>query len=227
MANNEAHLKYYAERAIESLTTINDNAIACGCNEAEQMSYDAIEYLKKTLEAEEFEPGRYFVKKAKPLAQSIIDELDLCLNHNTASYSELVSTSENLEEQEELLRIKQQRLIEEQRKLEAQLAEKKRLQEDLQRQKQQELTRQLAVKNRVEPALLTLENAFSNLTSALGCEEAYEYAQSYKRELQALERESLSSTEQHYHTESIGLLRNLVAQLERCKSDTSSAEGGK
>ncbi len=225
-ANNDSHLKYYAERAIESLTTVNTNALNCGCKEAEQASFDAIEYLKKTLETEGFEPSRYFVKKAKPLSQHTIDALDVCMSSEASSYSELVTGSETLEEEEEMLRIKQQRLIEEQRKLEAKLAEKKRLHEELKRQKQQELTQQLAVKDRIEPAMLALENAYSNLVSALGCEEGYEYLQGYKRELQELEKESLNATEQHYVLESTELLRKLVAQLERCKGE-STAEGEK
>ncbi len=225
-ANNDAHLKYYAERAIEALTTVNSNAISCGCTEAEQESFDAIDLLKKTLVEEEFEPGRYFVKRVKPMAQSLIDMLDGCLQNEKTTTSDLVSNTESLEEQEELLRIKQQRLIEEQRQLEAQLAEKKRLQEELQRQKQQELTAQLAVKNRVEPALLTLENSFSNLVNALGCEEAYEYVDTYKRALQQLERESISVTETHYLTESIELTRKLVAQLERCQGETTADDAG-
>ena len=106
------------------------------------------------------------------------------------------------------------------------MAEKKRMQEELQRQKQQELTQQLAVKNRVEPALLTLENSFSNLISALGCEEAYTYVRTYKKELEALEKESLSGTEQHYLDESIVLVRKLVAQLERCNSVETTQEEG-
>lgn len=225
-ANNDAHLKYYAERALEPLTTVNTNATNCGCKQAEELSRNAIDFLNKSLVEEEFDKIRYFVKRAKPLTQSIIDELDLCLSNQSGTYSELTTGTESLEEEEERLRMRQQRLLEEQRKLEAQLAEKKRLQQELQRQKQQELTQQLAVKNRVEPALLTLENAFSNLVSSLGCEEAYSYVRSYKRELEQLERESLNHTEQHYLDESIVLTRKLVAQLERCNSNETSVEEG-
>ncbi len=77
-SNNVSHLKYYANRSLESYKLANDLLPSCDCKEAEKIKQKATEALAKVELAETFEDGRFFVKRAREAAQQIITALDQC-----------------------------------------------------------------------------------------------------------------------------------------------------
>ena len=77
-ANNLTHLKYYANRSLESFKRAKPKLESCNCNNAYNNAYDGIELLAKVDNVDKYEDGRFYVKRAKELAKKSMIELDKC-----------------------------------------------------------------------------------------------------------------------------------------------------
>ncbi|GAA3583632.1 hypothetical protein [Snuella lapsa] len=136
-SNNITHLKYYANRSLEAFKRAKPKLKACNCETAYDNAYDGIELLAHVDNAETFEDGRFYVKRARDLAKQSIIELDKCTVGNTAKKTEeaapetlnndiatLQHEQNKLKEMQEELRLKGQQIkakIEEQKQKELDL----------------------------------------------------------------------------------------------------------
>ena len=117
-ANNISHLKYYANRSLESFERSKKKLEECGCQTAYDLAFESAQLLSKVETAETFEDGRFFVKRARDIAQQSVTELDKCTvpakdmqaNNGADQLSSLQIEQEKLKQQQEELKRKAQEI---------------------------------------------------------------------------------------------------------------------
>lgn len=154
-SNNLSHLKYYSKRSLDAFDRAKAYLENCNCRNSYDLAFKAHELLGKVENAELFEDGRFYVKRARELAQKSINEFEICSKYTIEDEAlvELEYEREKLKEQQEKLRqkeleIKQQLLRKEQKEL---LLKKEKL---------------IAIN---EEALTTNILAYNNMLSACEC----------------------------------------------------------
>ncbi len=112
-SNNISHLKYYANRSVESLKLSKETLITCGCKTALNLANDVIELLAKVEDVKTFEDGRFYVKRARDISKESVLEIDKCalvIYNNSSNESEELSDIQNeqleLKQQQEALKLK-------------------------------------------------------------------------------------------------------------------------
>ncbi|WP_100616090.1 hypothetical protein [Confluentibacter citreus] len=111
-SNNISHLKYYANRSLEAFERSKKKLKACGCETAFDMAFESAQLLSKVETAETYEDGRFFVKRARDIAQESVTELDKCtvptkdiqVSNDTNQLSSLQIEQEKLRQQQEDLK---------------------------------------------------------------------------------------------------------------------------
>ncbi len=116
-ANNISHLKYFANRSVESLKLSKKNLSSCGCEMALELANKAIDLLLKVDAAETYEDGRFFVKQGRELSKQSVIEIDKCAApnktvnaSNTQTLSDLEKEQLKLQQQQEALKLKEAQL---------------------------------------------------------------------------------------------------------------------
>lgn len=94
-SNNIDHLKYYANRSLESLKLSKKNMTTCDCKKTSELINKAMDALAKVETSETYEDGRYFVKRAKELNKESIIEIDNCSSGIVTDDDDLVVVAEN------------------------------------------------------------------------------------------------------------------------------------
>lgn len=117
-ANNISHLKYYSDKSLKSFEKAKINLKKCGCDSAFDLAFNAAELLAKVEPAETFEDGRFFMKRAKEIAQNCITELNKC---TIPTFDNRISSAENSNEALDALQLEKDKL--EQQRLELKLKE--------------------------------------------------------------------------------------------------------
>ena len=215
-ANNIEHLKQFAKRSKIAIEKVLITTEKCGCIEAYNASYEALENLNKALQKEKFETTRLFVNRAKMNAHSIIIALDICSVENPEFI--LLENEDNLIEQEQLLLEQQKRLMERQKKLEAQMKRQKKLKEELKIQKETMLLEQKMIKAEAEVSLQQLESTILRFKKTIGCEETKSLTEEpFERTLLDLESESLQATKFFYVSKAKEMVNNLLNALDDCE----------
>ncbi|MEC3907574.1 hypothetical protein VOI54_11135 [Tamlana sp. 2201CG12-4] len=116
-ANNISHLKYYANRSVESFKLAKTALGSCNCKTALDLTDKGIEFLSKVEGADTFEDGRFFVKRGREVAKESVIEIDKCAFNNfnsetvsstTLETSALSNDSELSDLQKEQLKLRQQ-----------------------------------------------------------------------------------------------------------------------
>jgi len=77
-SNNVDHLKHYAERSISALLRSVEILNDCGCESALANAKKGLYLLNRIATTETFEDGRFYVKRARPIAKEVIIALDYC-----------------------------------------------------------------------------------------------------------------------------------------------------
>jgi len=110
-ANNISHLKEYANRSLEAFERSKEKLKACGCETAFDMAFESAQLLSKVEAAETYEDGRFFVKRARDIAQESVTALDKCTVptkdmpvSNNSQLSSLQMEQEKLKKQQEELK---------------------------------------------------------------------------------------------------------------------------
>lgn len=129
-SNNITHLKYYSNRSYEAFQRSKDKLKECGCAKAYDLAYDGAELLGHVENAKTFEDGRFYVKRARELAQQSIVELDK-YTVMTAEESDLHALRSEKEQLERL----QQELAAKEEEVKAKLAAQKEKETELQKEK--------------------------------------------------------------------------------------------
>ena len=232
-ADNFDHQKYYAERALEAFEKTKSMIENCGCQNALVAIDTGSENLKKAIDPEDWDKGRFFTKKALADAENMIDFLELCTSgsggtryssNNDNSYASASNAkNENVNAQKEIidrqkqLQQQQQRLIEEQKKLDRELEEQRKIAEQREIARQRELQQQIKLKVKAEQALQNFEKSISELQDIMGCKEAYNaISASYLRTEKALESESLIGTRRFYTERARDIAKKALDNLESC-----------
>ena len=198
-SNNVSHLKYYANRSLEAFERSKSKLTKCGCDAAYNLAFDSAELLKKVETAETFEDGRFFVKRARELAQQSVVELDKC-TVPTPKDQELTS----LEVEQARLKKQQEELKMKAEEIKAKLAEQQELELKL---KKEELI------NSYNTVISSNIETYNNALKMCDCD---------KEVLKNTESDSEISTKsvdeiKQYFIKSLkGLTSNYLTQLDLC-----------
>ncbi|ULC58725.1 hypothetical protein MBM09_12485 [Flaviramulus sp. BrNp1-15] len=124
-ANNISHLKYYANRSLESFKLSKKTLTTCGCETALNLADKSIDLLAKVEYAETYEDGRFYVKRARDISKESVIEVDKC--SVATNYEDTTEITELSDLQNEQLKLKQQQeaLKLKEAQIKAQLAEQK------------------------------------------------------------------------------------------------------
>ena len=114
-SNNISHLKYYANRSLESYKLSKKNLTACGCETALNLTNKSIDLLAKVEGVETNEDGRFYVKRARDISKECIIEIDKCSAQSFApventELSNLQSQQLKLKHQQEALKLKEEEI---------------------------------------------------------------------------------------------------------------------
>lgn len=204
-ANNISHLKYYANRSLESFERSKKKLKECGCETAYDLAFESAQLLSKVETAETYEDGRFFVKRARDIAQESVTALDKC----TVSTSSPMTSSTG-DSQLSSLQMEQERL--------------KQQQEELKR-RAEEINAKLAQQNEME-LKLKKEQMINSYKSAISSN-----VESYNNSLKVcncisslikvedntdVSTKSLEEIKTYYLNSLKGLTSNYLAQLNSC-----------
>lgn len=134
-SNNISHLKYYAKRSLDAFERSKSKLKECGCEAAYELAVKGSELLSHVDNQPTYEDGRFYVKRAKEIAQQSIVELDKF----TVSEVQEVSTDHSadlskINSEKEKLEQLQKELAEKEAQVKAQLAAQKQKAEKLQKE---------------------------------------------------------------------------------------------
>jgi hypothetical protein len=206
-SNNISHLKYYANRSLESFKLSKKTLTTCGCENALKLADKSIDLLAKVDDAETYEDGRFFVKRARDISKESVIEIDKCSMANYVAQDENITESSKLSElQTEQLKLKKQQEI---LKLkEAQIKTK------LAEQKEQELT------TKKKQLILSYDNAITsnikNYNETLKiCDCEHETLKNINTS-ENLSTQSIKDIKIHYNNTIKTLASSYLSQLNLC-----------
>ena len=200
-SNNISDLKYYANRSLEAFQRAEGKLKECGCGEALENSANAILNLEKVDTAETYEDSRFFMKRARSLANTIIGDLDNC-NQISQEEEELL----DLEMEQKLLKEKQMALQQKQAELKERMIEQK--------MKEERLQKEILMSN-YESAIRENINTYNESLRMCGCNGNIENTTTTSDALYSL---SDADIREHYIT----IIKNISA-LYLAKLDTCNA----
>ncbi|MBC9798320.1 hypothetical protein [Sinomicrobium weinanense] len=233
-ADNFDHQRYYAKRALRSLEKAEEQMGSCDCAKINDIMYDVRENLERAIDPDDWDTGRFYVKKAREYLSETMTALDVCAadtdpvpasvpeEEKESDYNDKKMTGENpvtLAEKQQALKKEQEALIAKQKKLERQLEEQRRIEQQLAAARQQELEAQKALKVKAEIGLYKMESAAMELISAFNCEKEFAITEAYKRGDEVLEEESLEETREFYKHKFREVMERMEKKLEECNID--------
>ncbi|MCG2460756.1 hypothetical protein K8352_08350 [Flavobacteriaceae bacterium F89] len=220
-SDNFDHQQLYAERAIASFEKDRDLVKSCGCEESLQQIDKGLDNLYKAVDPKDWDEGRYYTKKALANAHELINTLDLCTSRKAAttvdygvdlptesgSGSSNISVADhknNLLDKQEQFDAEQQKIIKEQKQLDREIEEQRKLAGQSRYKRQMELDQQIKLKRVAEASLLELEKNLKEIAINLGCEQAIGSLNvEYEHSDESLSHESLEQTRQYYLQQTI------------------------
>ncbi len=118
---------------------------------------------------------------------------------NFATYGQRQIQNNEIEQQKQQLLEKQKTLLEEQRRIQQQLAQQKLLEEKLKRERETELLRQKKVKINAETAINNIKKNYEKLLHSIGCDlDLNELRVNFYREIEDINSENLEDTKTFY-----------------------------
>jgi len=198
-SNNVSHLKDYSKRSTDAFNRAKKILNDCGCETSYNYAFDASELLSKVENAETFEDGRFYVKRARDIAKKVINELELC--------------TKMTQEDEDLASLERDRLQLQQQQIELRLKEEK-IKQKLAKKEAAELKlkkEQLISKN--DLALTSNLESFNSILNVCDCDlEMPEI--NYKKE--ALLSKNLNQIKKEYLTIFKNMTSNYLDKLNAC-----------
>ncbi len=155
-SNNISHLKYYSNRSLEAFERSKEKLKACGCNSAYDLAYDGAKLLVHVEKANTYEDGRFYVKRARDIAQKSIVELDK-FTILTNEEEELLT----LESEKDKLEQLQNELKEKEAEIKAKLA--------LQKEKESNLKKERLI-NTYKEAIANNIKTYNNILEICDCD---------------------------------------------------------
>ncbi|UGU17330.1 hypothetical protein LS482_05525 [Sinomicrobium kalidii] len=230
-ANNFDHQRYYAKRSLQALEKAEEQMESCDCTKINNIMYDVRESLEKAIDPEDWDTGRFYVKKAREYLSETITTLDRCTADTDPvpasapdeakedDYSDKKVAGEDkkvtLAEKQEALKKEQEALIAKQKALERQLDEQRRIEQQLAEARQKELEAQKTLKVKAEIELYKMESAAMELINAFSCGE-FVIKETYKRGEEVLQEESLEETRHFYREKLREIVKKMTDELDNC-----------
>lgn len=205
-SNNISHLKYYANRSLESFKLSKKNLKDCNCETALNLTNKSIDLLVKVEDVETFEDGRFFVKRARDLSKESVIEIDKCAYNNDSVEINTSEDTELSELQKEQLALKQQQ--------EALKLKEKEIKNRL--AKQEEKALQLEKEQLIIAYKTTIASHIKNYNNALkicGCN--YEIVKEVNS-TKEIDKKSIETIKSHYTNTLKILTSNYLSQLNLC-----------
>jgi len=206
-ANNISHLKYYANRSLESFKLSKKNLKDCDCQMALSLSDKAIDLLAKVENTETYEDGRFYVKRARDISKESVIEIDKC-SASTNTYNDTEENDALTDLQNEQLKLKQQ-----QETLKLKEAEiKKKLTE--QSEKELKLKKEQLILSYKNTIALNIKT-YNETLKVCNCN-----GENIKtiNSLEDLTTESIEYIKKHYTNELKKLASNYLSQLNTCNN---------
>lgn len=230
-SNNPVHVKEWTEKAMETLSEVEEITSKCGCTEVSDLAYEAYEACDRAQVESTFERTRFFAKRAREKTKLMIAALSRCTHlsqdeifnkgkntsYNSSKYnSEEEDTNNALNIQQQELLEQQQELLEQQRLLQQKIAEQQKQVALVKQQRATELIQQKKIKVSAEISLSEIQKNFEKLANSIGCNEALKVSRiSFTRTVDALEKESLRDTKTFY----VDKLNEIVDKFNRVFSE--------
>lgn len=205
-ANNISHLKYYANRSLESFERSKKKLKECGCETAFDLAFESAQLLSKVETAETYEDGRFFVKRARDIAQESVTELDKC----TVSTNDLASASSgnsqltSLQQEQEKLKQQQEELKRRAEEINVKLAEQSEM--ELKLKKEQMISS-------YKSALSSNVESYNNTLKVCDCTHS---SIKLDESTADVSQKSLEEIKMYYLNSLKGLTSNYLAQLNSC-----------
>ncbi|GAA4816646.1 hypothetical protein [Litoribaculum gwangyangense] len=205
-ANNISHLKYYANRSLESFNLSKKSLKNCDCETALVLANKSTDLLAKVEDTQTYEDGRFYVKRARDLSKECIITVDKC---SVTNYSNEIATSENrqvsdLQDEQLNLRKQQEALKLKQEKIKIQLEEQKK--EELKLKKEQLiLSFEAAISENIKTYNETLKVCNCNHNTI-----------SVNNPSEALFMKSIKEIKTHYNNNLKTLTSNYLRELNAC-----------
>ncbi len=230
-ANNFDHQRYYAKRSMEAIEKAKQQLGSCGCDKAGDIIYDIKQNLEKAMDPEDWEAGRFYVKKARAFLEELITALDICTAAgDPVPAAEPMASKEDFNQEKKVeyekevtlaekqlaLQKEQEELLARQRELEKKLTEQRLLEQRLKQERQLELDTQKELMVKAEIGLYQIESAAVDIIKAFSCGTDFEVAESYKREEKVLENESLKQTKHFYKEKFREIVERIRKELDNC-----------
>lgn len=202
-ANNISHLKYYANRSLESFERSKPKLKECGCETAYDLAFESAQLLSKVDAAETFEDGRFFVKRARDIAQESVTELDKCTVPTTDAPANNTSQLSSLQMEQEKLKQQQEELKRRAEEISAKLAQQNEM--ELKLKKEQMI-------NSYKSAITSNIESYNNALNVCNCSSS-----PIKLEDKTdVSQKSLEEIKAYYLNSLKGLTSNYLAQLNSC-----------
>ena len=215
-SNNIDHVKYYADRAVNSLKSFKEKMKDCKCENALRLAQKSYDMLLKVAYQETYEDARFFVKRARDSIKASVIEDDKCSAARAQNNSQptedaqpevTTAENENLSDLEkEQLKLKQQQ--------EALKRKEQEIKEKLAAQKQKEQTlvkRQLI--NSYQNSLKSNIKSYNESIEVCGC---YHDKFTYSEHPEGLESQSVSDINAHYKRELKTMATEFLNVLNSC-----------
>lgn len=229
-SDNFDHQRYYAERAVDAFEKTQQKMQGCDCAEAGKAIEEALIDLKKAVDPVDWKTGNFFTKKALEDAEAMMNALEICtsspastnttasVNTYTAEVAGIDENQDNLLEAQKALEAKQQKLLEEQRKLQEQIARQQALKEEIKKERQAELAVQIQLKTEADQAIADYKNAMKQLLKTMECPKAQQVLDAfiYNKSEASLQHESLAETKKYYQNLLIKVQQEALSAIQNC-----------
>lgn len=133
-SNNISHLKYYAKRSLDAFERSKSKLKDCGCDAAYDLAVKGVDLLSHVDNQPTYEDGRFYVKRAKEIAQQSIVELDKFTVSEVQEQEPPVDELSAIHSEKEKLEQLQKELAEKEAQVKAQLAAQKQKAEILKKE---------------------------------------------------------------------------------------------
>ena len=198
-ANNFEHQQYSASRALEAFEKAKELVTVCGCESSLNAILDGIENLEDSLEAADWEMGRYYAKRAFGNAQDLLEQLDICSSNSTPPSSEVSNKSED----------------------ETVMAEDDPM-SLLVESETDEMEMKINFQRLAEINISELEKTIRELALLFECDKALNIMKSRKtRTEEDLKMESLSATKTHYISQTVSIHNKALFALLECSKHSN------
>ncbi|CAH8281621.1 hypothetical protein EV196_104161 [Mariniflexile fucanivorans] len=203
-ANNISHLKYYANRSVESLKLSKKPLTGCGCETALEFTDKAIILLAKVEDAKTYEDGRFFVKQGRDISKESVIAIEKCTAGTSTSSTANNQMLNDLEKEQLKLKQQQETLKLKEAEIKGKLAEQKE-QEILLKKEQLILNYKTLIASNIKSYNETLKSCDCNHKTITNTDN-----------LEDTSNKSIEDLKQYYVNNLKSLASNYLSELNSC-----------